>query len=213
MVESIVINQELIQTKDQIIIDLLKEGKEFLKLKSANPDLIMDSISIIYKYLKKKEKIPNNIYKLFTAAYYIISRHPLSFPAHESKKKFCCQFGIELSSLEYSVNKLREKLNIRKILDDKNYPYFIETDTDIAYKLMKNIIKNEVDNKMMNFLLNSQPVNSQILCEELITHIIFEMKLFPEELFRQFYELVFELVEDLLSKYYAYIDLQNSCFI
>ncbi|TFG09042.1 MAG: hypothetical protein EU539_00590 [Promethearchaeota archaeon] len=215
MVESIFINQDLIQTKDLIIIDILKDGKEFLEDKKVNHEFIIDSLSIMYQFLKrnKKQQIPHNLYKFFIAAYYMVSRHPWSFPAHESKKNFCRKFGIEPSSLEYSLTRIREELNFKKILDDKNYPYFIDLDTDIAFKLMKNLIKNEVDHSMMNFLLYHQPVNSQILCEELITKIIFEMKLFPEELFRQFYEIVFELVDCLLSNYHEYVELQRSFFI
>jgi len=89
--------------------------------------------------------------------------------------------------------------------------------TDIGFKLAKNIVKQEVDKAMMNFLLNQQPINSQILCEELITKLVFDMEIFPEELFRQFYEIIFELIENYLKDYYKdyyeYIELQQKYFI
>ena len=213
MLELSNIKKEKINTKDMIIIDLLKDGQEFLEKFDINYELIVDCVLIMYKYLQNRDKIPHNLYKFFIASYYIVSRHPQAFPAHESKKRFCNKFGIKPSSLEYSIEKLTYNLNIIKILDDKNYPYFIDLKSDIGFKFAKNIVKQEVDKARMNFLLNHQPINSQILCEELITKLVFEMNIFPEELFRQFYEIIFELVENYLKDYYEYVELQKYYFI
>ncbi|MFX1339584.1 MAG: hypothetical protein ACFFDK_13310 [Promethearchaeota archaeon] len=213
MLELINIKQDNLNTKDQIIIDFLKEGYEFLEGFDINYEIILDCISIIYRFLKNNSKVPHNLYKFFIAAYYIVFRHPQAFPAHESKKRFCKKFGIQQSSLDYSVEKLTYELNFVKILDDKNYPYYMDLKTDIGFKLAKSIVKQEVDKAMMNFLLNDQPINLQILCEELITKLVFEMNVFPEELFRQFYEIIFELIEIYLKDYYEYIELQQNFFI
>ena len=158
-------------------------------------------------------RIPHNLYKFFIGAYYIVSRHPKAFPAHISKKKFCHQFGMQESSLDYSVDKLISTLGILKILDDKNFPYFIWAKNDLGLKVVKRILKDDVEKAMMNFLLYHQPINSQILCEELVTKFIFEMEIFPEELFRQFYEILFDMIEDELNDYNEYVKLQNKFFI
>ena len=213
MLELLDVKKEKLNTKNQIIIDLLKDGQEFLEEFDISYEIIMDTVSLLYRFLSNSDKIPHNLYKFFIAAYYIISRHPQAFPAHDSKKKFCRKFGIQPNSLEYSVEKLICKLNIVKILDDKNYPYFLDLKSDIGFKLAKNIVKQEVDKAMMCFLLNHQPLNSQILCEDLITKLVFEMNIFPEELFRQFYEIIFDLVENYLQDYYEYVELQQKFFI
>lgn len=132
---------------------------------------------------------------------------------HESKKKFCRMFGLKSSSLDYSVEKITCTLSFIKILDDRNYPYFIDPKRDLGFKIIKTIVKDKVDKSHMNFLLYNQVINSQILSEELVTKIIFETKLFPEELFRQFYEIIFDLVEDSLLDYYGYVQLQQKHFI
>jgi len=212
--ELITQNQEILNTKDKINIDLIKDGREFLEqFKEINHDLLMDTVSIIYRYLRTSGKIPYNLYKFFIAAYYIVSRHPLAFPDHTSKKDFCQGFGIEPSSLDYSVDKIVKTLNIVRILDDKNFPYFFNPKSDLGIKLTRNIVKSKVEKVVMNFLLYNQPVNAQILSEELVTKIIFEMKLFPEELFRQFYEIIFNFVESDLQDYYGYVQLQQKYFI
>jgi hypothetical protein len=213
MLELVNIKKNKINTKNQIIIDLLKDGQEFLEEFDIDYEMIMDCVSIIYRFLKNSDKIPHNLFKFFIAAYYIVSRHPQAFPAHEPKKKFCKKFGIQPGSLDYSVEKLTYELHFKKILDEKNYPYFMDLKTDIGFKLAKNIVKQEVDKAMMNFLLNHQPINSQILCEELITTLIFEMNVFREELFAQFYEVVLELVDKYLRDYYEYVELQEAYFI
>lgn len=213
MLELTTINQEILNTKDRITIDLIKDGQEFLEQFDINRNLMLDSVSIVYRFLRLNKKIPHNLYKFFIAAYYIVSRHPKAFPVHESKKRFCRQFGLQPSSLDYSVEKIIGVLNYIKILDDKNYPYFIDIKIDIGFKLCRNIIKVEIDRAMMNFLLYNQPFNSQIFTEDLINKIIFEMKVFPEELFRQFFEIVFDIVENSLCEYYDYVRLQESHFI
>jgi len=213
--ELIIPNQEVINTKDRITIDVIKDGEEFLKQFDINHELLLDVTSIIYRYLRITGKIPQNLYKFFISAYYIISRHPMAFPIHESKKKFCKQFGLQPSSLEYCVEKLTSLLNYVKILDDKNFPYYFDPKNDLSFKLAKNMVKTEVEKAMMNFLIGNQQFNAQILTEELVTKLVFEMNAFPEELFRQFYEILFGLVESALREqnYSEYVQLHNKYFI
>lgn len=213
MLELINYNQEILNTKDRIIIDFLKEGHKFLEKFDINHKMIVDAVSIVNRFLRLNAKFPQNIFKFFVAAFYIVERHPWSFPAHESKTKFCKKFGIDQSSLDYSIERIVSILKLVKIIDDKNFPYFIDRDTDISYKLSKNVVKNEVEKAMMNFLLLNQPINSQILSESILTKLIFEMKLFPEELLRQFFEVIIDLVEKSLTDYYEYAQLQEKCFI
>ena len=59
----------------------------------------------------------------------------------------------------------------------------------------------------------NKPINSQILTEELVCDIVFEHKAFPEELFRQLYDIVFELVEAQFTDYNEYAMLQQKYFI
>ena len=125
MLELISENLEVLNTKDRITIDLIKDGVEFLEKFEVNHEIMMDTVSIIYRYLRIVGKIPHNLYKFFIAAYYVVSRHPKAFPAHISKKKFCQKYRKQKISLEYSVDKIITTLGYLKILDDKNYPYFI----------------------------------------------------------------------------------------
>lgn len=213
MLELINYNQENLNTKDLIIIDFLKEGHEFLEKFDLNHKMIIDAVSIVNRFLRVSTKFPHNIFKFFVAAFYIVERHPWAFPAHESKNKFCKIFGIDQSSLDYSIERIVTILKLVKIIDDKNFPYFIDRDTDISYKLSISIVKNEVEKAMMNFLLLNQPINSQIVSETILTKLIFEMKLFPEELFRQLFDIIIVLVEKSLIDYYEYAQLQEKYFI
>lgn len=213
MMELINVNQEVLNTKDKVKIDLIKDGQEFLEDFDINHEFLLRSVSIIYRYLSFNQKIPNNLFKFFIAAYYIVERHPRAFPIHDSKKKFCRMFGIQQSSLEYCVDKITGALDMIKVLDDKNFPYFIDRKSDVAFKLAKSVVKFEVDKASINFMLYHQPINSQILTESIITELIFEMKIFPEELFRQFYDIILEMVDNLLIDYNQYVKMQEKYFI
>ena len=213
MLELYTTNYEEINTKTRITIDLIKDGKEFMESFDINPDLLMDAVNMVYRYLKLQDKIPHNLYKFYIGAYFIILRHPFAFPAHQSKEDFCEKFNMKVSSLEYCVDLLSNSLNYIKILDDMNFPYFMDPKLDLSLKVIKTIIKNKVDSAMMNFLLNNQSINSQILTEELVCDIVFEHKAFPEELFRQLYEIVFNQVENHLVDYDEYAALQQKYFI
>ena len=212
MLELYTPNYDVINTKERITIDVIKDGQEFLQQFDINPDFLLDSISIIYKYLRINSKIPHNLYKFFIGAYYIIARHPFAFPVHESKKEFCKKFGLPISSLDYCVERITESLNYIKILDDKNFPYFIDSKRDISLNVIKKIAKSKVDKEMMKFLIYNKPINSQILTEELVNETIFEHKAFPEELFRQLYKISSKFVESEFMEYNNYIKLQNKYF-
>ena len=213
MIEVYTPNYEDINAKQRVTIDLLKEGMEFLEKHEIKGELRVDTINTVYRYLKSVDRIPHNLYKFYIAAYFIVSRHPFAFPAHQTKEDFCKIFGIKVSSLEYCVEILLKNLGYTKILDDMNFPYFVDPKNDFSLKLIKTVVKNKVKESMMNFLLYNSPVNSQILTEELVCDIIFEHKAFPEELLRQLYEIVFELVEDRFSDYNEYANLQQKYFI
>jgi hypothetical protein len=200
---------QVLNTKDRITIDLLKDGIEFLEKFELNTNYLLDTISLVYRYLETQKKIPHNLYKFLIAAYYIISRHPFAFPVHEIKKKFCSKFGIEVSSLEYCVEKISNSLNYIKILDDMNYPYYLDPKRDLSMNIIKTIVKDKIDKSMMNFLLYNKSINSQILTEELVCDIIFEHKAFPEELFRQLYEIISGFVEKEFEDYNEYVSLQQ----
>ncbi|MFX1310842.1 MAG: hypothetical protein ACFE8C_14180 [Promethearchaeota archaeon] len=200
---------EEINTKERITIDLIRDGQEFLQQFDINTKYLLDTISVVYKYLRNNGKIPHNLFKFFIAAYYIISRHPFCFPVHETKKGFCQKFNLPVSSLEYCVEKITNSLHYIKILDDMNYPYFVDPKRDISLKFIKNLIKSKVEKAMMTFLVWHQPINSQILTEELVSEAIFKQKAFPEELFRQLFDIAFEYVENEFSDYKEYVKLQK----
>ena len=204
---------EVINTKDRITIDLIKDGEDFLTQFDINKDFVLDTVSLVYRYLRVNSKIPHNLYKFFIAAYYIVTRHPFAFPAHESKKFFCKMFNLEISSLEYCVNKIISRFGYIKILDDMNFPYFIDPERDLSLEIIKNIVKSKIEAAMMKFLLYNKQVNSQILTEELVSDIVFEHKAFPEELFRQLYNIVSNLVEEEFTDHNEYVMLQQKYFI
>jgi hypothetical protein len=204
---------EEINTKERITIDLIRDGQEFLQQFNINTELLLDTITVVYKYLRNNGKIPHNLFKFFIAAYYIISRHPFAFPVHETKSEFCEKFNLPVSSLDYCVEKIVNSLNYIKILDDMNYPYFIDPKRDISLKFIKTLIKSKVDKAMMSFLVWHQPINSQILTEQLVDEAIFEQKAFPEELIRQLFEIAFEFVEREFLDYNEYVKLQKRYFI
>ena len=66
---------------------------------------------------------------------------------------------------------------------------------------------------MMKFLLYHKPLSSQILTEELVSDIVFEHHAFPEELFRQLYDIVSNLVEAEFIEHNQYVKLQQKYFI
>lgn len=200
---------EDINTKERITIDLIVDGQKFLQQYDINKELLLDTVSVVYKYLRTNGKIPHNLYKFFIAAYYIISRHPFAYPAHETKKTFCQKFEIQISALDYCVEKVVESLNYIRILDDMNFPYYIDPKRDISLNFIKSLIKSKVDKAMMNFLIYHQPINSQILAEELVNEAVFKQKAFPEELFRQLFDIAFEYIESEFLEYKEYVRLQK----
>jgi len=213
MLELYTPDYELLNTKERITIDLIKDGEEFLKQFDINRDFLLDTVSLIYRYLRIKGKIPHNLYKFYIAAYYIVTRHPFAFPVHETKKEFCKKFDLQMSSLEYCVDKIISLFGYIKILDDMNFPYFIDPERDLSLEIIKNIVKSKIEASMIKFLLYNRPINSQILTEELVCDIVFEHKAFPEELFRQLFEIVSTLVEEEFTDHNEYVMLQQKYFI
>ncbi len=213
MLELYPTNYEILNTKDRITVDLIKDGEEFLRQFDINQDFILDTVSLIYRYLRIKGKIPHNLYKFYIAAYYIVTRHPFAFPAHESKKDFCKKFNLQISSLEYCVDRFVSIFGYIKILDDMNFPYFIDPERDLSLEIIKNIVKSKIEAAMMKFLLYNKPINSQILTEELVSDIVFEHKAFPEELFRQLYDIISILIEEEFTDHNEYVMLQQKYFI
>ncbi len=213
MMELFTPNQELLSTKARITIDLIKDGEEFLEQFDINREFLLRTVSIVYRFLRASGKIPHNTFKFFIAAYYIVSRHYSAFPEHQSKKEFCKQFGMVPSSLDYCVEKIVGILGFKKMLDDKNFPYFFNPKYDVGYSHIKSVTKKIVRSALMEFYLKNQPINPLILSEELASKIILRNKSFPNGLFRQFYEIIFEIIEKELNNYDNYKKLQEKTLI
>jgi len=88
-----------------------------------------------------------------------------------------------------------------------------DPERDLSLEIIKNIVKSKIESAMMKFLLYNKQVNSQILTEELVSDIVFEHKAFPEELFRQLYNIVSNLVEEKFTDHNEYVMLQQKYFI
>ena len=54
-----------INTKERITIDLIRDGQEFLQEFDINTEYLLDTISVVYKYLRNNGKIPHNLFKFF----------------------------------------------------------------------------------------------------------------------------------------------------
>ena len=147
MLELYTPDYEALNTKDRITIDLIKDGEEFLKQFDINQDFLIDTVSLVYRYLRIKDRVPHNLYKFYIAAYYIVIRHPFAFPVHETKKEFCKRFNLEISSLEYCVDKIVSSFGYIKILDDMNFPYFIDPQRDLSLDIIKNTVLCPVKKK------------------------------------------------------------------
>ena len=61
MLELYTPDYEILNTKDRITIDLIKDGEEFLKQFDIDQDFLLDTVSLVYRYLRTKEKIPHNL--------------------------------------------------------------------------------------------------------------------------------------------------------
>ena len=70
MLELYTAQYEAINTKERITIDLIKDGQDFLQQFDINDEYLLDTISLVYKYLRTNGKIPHNLYKFFIAAYF-----------------------------------------------------------------------------------------------------------------------------------------------
>ena len=90
------------------------------------------------------------------------------------------------------------------------YPYFVGF---TPANVIENLIRDMKEIARKYFLIMHQPNNSQILTEELVNVVIFEQKAFPEELFRQLFEIAFEYVEAEFLDYNEYLKLQKKVFI
>ena len=202
---------ELINTKERIIIDIIKEGQSYLEDLGIPRKIAVYATSIVFRYLQFG-KIPQNFMNYFVSALYIAQRHPLAFPLHQKKSKFCNLYPIQESSLEYCVTDIVRKLSFTKIYDDKNYPYFLDP-LDIGYKLLKNLVERECQEALVNFFNYHQSINAQILSEKLTTISVLDMNIYPEELMRQIYEVIFKLVSNELKEYNNYVKLQQKYFI
>ncbi len=202
---------ELINTKERVIVEIINKGQLHLEDLGVPKKISVYASSIMFRYLQEG-KIPQNILNYFVAALYIAKRHPLSFPMHKKKSRFCGLYMIEEGSLDYCVNEIIRTLGFRKILDDKNYPYFLDP-LDLGLKIIKNMVEKECQEELMQFFSSSIPVDAQFLSEKLTTMVIFEMRVFHDELFRQIYEIIYELVSSELKEYNNYVKIQKEVFI
>ncbi len=89
--------------------------------------------------------------------------------------------------------------------------YFLDP-LDLGLKIIKNMVEKECQEELMRFFSGSIPVDAQLLSEKLTTMIIFEMRVFYDDLFRQIYEIIYELASSELKEYNNFVKIQKLVF-
>ena len=169
----------------------------------GNEMLVIELIKMINEGKAEKEII-NRITALNSEANLIFTVESLQHLARSGR----------LSKAKALIGTVLRVKPLIKMVDGKLDLFKSErTHKKVALSIIKNIVKSKIDASMMKFLLYNRPINSQILTEELVCDIVFEHKAFPEELFRQLYEIVATLVDEEFTDYDEYAVLQQKYFI
>ncbi len=185
---------------DSMTIQLLREGYQFYMKHNVKASVCFYALRIAAKYLmncgKPREKKLNSF---FASCLFIASRNPWSHPNHRSKKDFADHFQIKkISSLEWYLSNLVEKLGLIIIYDDYHFPYFLDPE-DVMFSVITSVIKTELENSFVKALLEVETFNKGVLIEEIIDILVNRLKVIPTDFSREIGKIVLDLIEKELE--------------
>jgi len=177
----------------QVIVSLVLNAHEFYKEKKIESRYEKMALDLVRRFISR-EGIPREEDPFFSAALYIVTRHPWSHPNPLTKSAFATKLIMKESSLEWYTESICEKLGFSVLHDNTQLPFFMDPQGIIS-SVVDSIVRTTVGEEVVSSIVSRNVDAPEHLAEKIVDQLCNVVKIVPSVFQQELYNLVRRKIE------------------
>jgi hypothetical protein len=182
-----------IAVNPQVIVSMVLNAHEFYKEKKIESRYEKMALDLVRRFVSQ-EGVPREEDPFFSAALYIVTRHPWSHPNPLTKSNFAAKLMMKESSLEWYTESICEKLGFSVLHDNTQLPFFMDPQGTIA-SVVDSVVRASVGEEVVSSIINRNVDAPEYLAEKIVDRLCNVVKIVPSVFQQELYNLVRRKIE------------------
>ncbi|MHA1137027.1 MAG: hypothetical protein ACTSSE_11125 [Candidatus Thorarchaeota archaeon] len=177
----------------QVIVSMVLNAHEFYKEKNIETRYEKMALELVRRFVSR-EGVPREEDPFFSAALYIVTRHPWSHPNPLTKSAFASKLMMKESSLEWYAESICEKLGFSVLHDNTQLPFFMDPHGTIA-SVVDSVVRTSVGEEVVSSIVSRNVETPDYLAEKIVDQLCNVVKIIPTVFQQELYNLVRRKIE------------------
>jgi hypothetical protein len=167
---------------------MVLNAHEFYKEKKIEIRYEKMALNLVRRFVSR-EGVPREEDPFFSAALYIVTRHPWSHPNPLTKSSFATKLLMKESSLEWYTESICEKLGFSVLHDNTQLPFFMDPQGTIA-SVVDSVVRTSVGEEVVSSIVSRNVEAPEYLAEKIVDQLCNVVKIVPSVFQQELYNLV-----------------------
>ena len=177
----------------QVIVTMVLNAHEFYKEKNIESRYEKMALDLVRRFISQ-EGVPREEDPFFSAALYIVTRHPWSHPNPLTKSAFATKLVMKESSLEWYTESICEKLGFAVLHDNTQLPFFMDPQGTIA-SVIDSVVRTSVGEEVVSGIIRRNVETPDHLADKIVDQLCNVVKIVPTVFQQELYGLVRRKIE------------------
>ncbi len=177
----------------QVIVSMVLNAHEFYTEKKIESRYEKMALDLVRRFISR-EGLPREEDPFFSAALYIVTRHPWSHPNPLTKSAFATKLMMKESSLEWYTESICEKLGFSVLHDNTQLPFFMDSQGTIA-SVVDSVVRTSVGEEVVSSIISRSVEAPEHLAEKIVDQLCNVVKIVPSVFQQELYNLVRRKIE------------------
>lgn len=177
----------------QVVISVVLNAHEFYKEKKIEIRYEKMALNLVRRFVSR-EGVPREEDPFFSAALYIVTRHPWSYPNPLTKSAFATKLLMKESSLEWYTESICEKLGFSVLHDNTQLPFFMDPQGTVA-SVVDSVVRTSVGEEVVSSIVSRNVEAPEYLAEKIVDQLCNVVKIVPSVFQQELYNVVRRKIE------------------
>jgi hypothetical protein len=184
---------EDLAVNSQVIVSMVLNAHEFYREKKIEERYENMALDLVRRFVSQ-EGVPREEDPFFSAALYIVTRHPWSHPNPLTKSAFASKLMMKESSLEWYTESICEKIGFSVLHDNTQLPFFMDPKGTIA-SVVDSVVRTSVGEEVVSSIVSRSVESPNYLAEKIVDQLCNVVKIIPTVFQQELYNLVRRKIE------------------
>ncbi|NHJ12583.1 MAG: hypothetical protein EAX95_02860 [Candidatus Thorarchaeota archaeon] len=178
----------------QVVVRIVRDAHEFYTQNMIDERYESMALDLVRRYVSS-EGLPREVDSFFSAALYVVTRHPWSHPNPLTKTQFSERLDVKESSIDWYTDSIVEKLGFTILYDTSRLPFFMDPQGTIA-SVVDSVVRSSVGEEVVRSIIKGSVVSPNSLAEKIVDRLCSVVKIVPTAFTEEIHNLVQRKIEE-----------------